>query len=210
MNPLTIPSLAPDEIHVWTCDLAPDAHAYAPLLSEDEHARAKRYRFEIHRNRFIAARGTARRILGAYVERDPASLRFTYEAHGRPRLDGVSFNISHCEDRMLLAVRKSGDVGVDVERLRVVAEADSIASTYFDAEVAERIRLLSEPERSRLFLRYWTRLEAEGKFLGRGVVGRNDFNTQLTLVDLNPPDEHVAAVAVESGPGGPTCLDFRL
>lgn len=213
MEPLTVPPLGPDEVHVWTCALSPDVTALAALLSEDEHARARRFRFDIHRNRFIAARGTARRLLGAYTGRDAASLRFEYEPLGKPRLaDGeVSFNISHCDDRMMMAIRRDGEVGVDVERLRPVADAEDIAGSYFDPGVAEQIRLLPEPERSHLFLRHWTRHEAGGKFLGRGVVAQTEFNNKITTLDLVTQDEHVSAVALEaSAAGGPKCHAFCL
>ncbi len=212
IEPLTVPPLDRDEVHVWTCDLSPDVTALAALLSDDDHVRAGRFRFDIHRRRFIAGRGTARRLLGAYVGRDPTVLRFEYEPLGRPRLagGGASFNISHCDDRMMIAIRRHGDVGIDVERLRPVADAETIAVTYFRPEEAERIRLLAEPERSHLFLRHWTRREAVGKFLGQGLVGVIDFHKDIVALDLTTRDEHVAAVALESGPGGPTCRSFRL
>jgi 4'-phosphopantetheinyl transferase len=213
MEPLTVPPLGPDEVHVWTCELPPDVAALAGLLSDDEHARARRFRFDVHRRRFIAARGTARRLLGAYTGRDAASLRFEYEPLGKPRLadGGVSFNISHCDDRMMIAIRRDGEIGVDVERLRPVAEAENIAGSYFDPDVAEQIRLLPEPERSHLFLRYWTRHEAGGKFLGRGVVASPEFNNKITTLDLVTEDEHVSAVALEAGAaGGPKCRAFQL
>jgi 4'-phosphopantetheinyl transferase len=208
---MNVPSLPAGEVHVWTCDLATDVTQLAPLLSDDEHARARRFRFDVHRRRFIAARGTVRRILGAYVRRDAAALRFAYEPLGKPRLaEGeVSFNVSHCDDRMLLAVRRGGEVGVDVERVRPVADAVDIASTYFAADEAERIRSLSEPERSRLFLRHWTRHEAHGKFLGRGLVAHPELH-QITLLDLPTQEEHLAAVALEYGSKGLSCRQFRL
>jgi len=212
VEPLTVPPLGAGEVHVWTSQLSPDVTALARLLSDDEHARAGRYRFDVDRRRFIAARGTARRLLGAYAGCNPASLRFHYEPLGRPRLagGGISFNISHCEERMMMAIRRDGDVGVDVERLRVVAEAESIAGSYFDSEIAEQIRLLGEPERSHLFLRHWTRHEAGGKFLGRGIVGRAELHNNLITLDIACPDRYVAAVALESGSGGLRCHDFRL
>ena len=205
------PPLAGDEVHVWTCDLATDVSSLAPLLSEDERARARRFRFDVHRRRFIAARGIARRLLGAYAAREAASLRFAYEALGKPRLVGgeVSFNVSHCDDRMLIAIRRDGEVGVDVERLRPVAGAEAIAGRYFPAEEAQQIRSLEEPARSELFLRHWTRHEARGKFLGGGLVAHPEFH-KIMLFDLPTQDEHLAAVALEHGSKGLTCQGFRL
>lgn len=208
---LRVPPLGERDVHVWTCELPADVTALAPLLSADEQARAGRFRFDVHRRRFIAARGTLRRLLDAYTGRSAASLRFAYGALGKPRLEGgeASFNVSHCDDRMLLAVRRNGEVGVDVERLRPVADAETIAANFFFAEEAERIRSLPEPDRSELFLRLWTRHEARGKFLGRGMVEHPDFH-QITTFDLPTQDGHLAAVAYEHSSEGLQCQWFPL
>ncbi len=204
-------ALAENDLHIWTTDLPTDVTALAPLLSPDEHMRATRFRFDVHRRRFIAARATLRQLLGAYIDRDPRSLRFTYEPLGKPRLaDGeVSFNLSHCDDRMMLAIRKSGDVGIDVERVRPVADAAQIASNFFPPDQAELIRSAPEPERSQLFLRHWTRHEACGKYLGRGMVEHTAFH-QITMLDLPSQEGHFAAVALEHGLEDLRCQEFRL
>jgi len=204
MRTFSIPPLGAHEVHVWSCNLPAEAEpvaALASLLSPDEQSRAARFRFDVHRRRFIAARGTARLLLGAYVMRDGASLRFEYEPLGKPRLSGgdVAFNVSHCDDRMLLAVRRGGDIGVDVERIRPIADAESIAGRYFTEEEAERIRSAAEPLRSHFFLRSWTRHEARGKFAGRGVVPVRELHTEVQVLDLATPGEHVAAVALDCG-----------
>jgi 4'-phosphopantetheinyl transferase len=204
-------ALAENDLHIWTCTLPEDITPLTPLLSPDEHTRATRFRFDLHRRRFIAARATLRQLLAAYINKDPKSLRFLYEPLGKPRLaDGeVSFNLSHCDDRLMLAIRKSGEVGIDVERIRPVADAEQIAATFFPPEEAEPIRSAAEPERSQLFLRHWTRHEARGKYLGRGLVEDTEFH-QITMLDLPTQDGHLAAVAVEYGLEDLRCQEFRL
>jgi 4'-phosphopantetheinyl transferase len=206
-----VPALGEHEVHVWTCDLVHDVTPLVALLSEDELARARRFRFDVHRRRFIAGRGTLRRFLAAYVRRDAALLRFAYGPLGKPRLVGseASFNVSHCDDRMMFAIRRTGEVGIDVERLRPVTDADAISASFFHSDDAEQIRSLQEPARSELFLRHWTRHEARGKFLGRGVVEHPDFH-QITTLDLPTQDAHLAAVAFEHGSEGLLCQEFRL
>ena len=77
------------EVQVWLADLdrppvAPDR--LAALLDPDERARAARFHFDVHRNRFTAGRGLLRLLLGRLLERPPAELRFGYGVKGKPFL----------------------------------------------------------------------------------------------------------------------------
>ena len=68
-----------------------DEHRLAGLhatLSADERGRAARFHFERDRKHFIAARGLLRELLGRYLARAPASLRFAYGPRGKPFLAG--------------------------------------------------------------------------------------------------------------------------
>src|SRR5438128_2285664 len=119
--------LADQEIHVWRAwldELAPDLPSFTETLSASERNRAARFQFERDRNRFILRRGLLRRILGRYLNLDPAQLSFTYEARGKPSLAGtvdaptIHFNLSHSEGLALFAVTRSAPFGIDLERVR--------------------------------------------------------------------------------------------
>ena len=105
--------LGVDEVHVWWVDLASLAPRLGPLgalLSTAERERAERLRFEVHRRRFVLARGALRSILAGYTGRDPGELAFVEGAHGKPSLDGDGprFNVSHSEHLLLCAVVPRG------------------------------------------------------------------------------------------------------
>jgi 4'-phosphopantetheinyl transferase len=73
---LTPPS--PQEVHVWQWDLdvySGDFDQYWEMLSTQERERAGKFRFELHRRRFVTGRGELRRLLSRYLglSRDPAS-----------------------------------------------------------------------------------------------------------------------------------------
>jgi 4'-phosphopantetheinyl transferase len=106
------------DIWQWRLD-----HGAIELLSADERARAGQFMFDRDRRRYIAARARLRIILARYVGQAPAALQFHYGPHGKPALDGISFNLSHSADLALLAVSRGTVVGVDIERVRPIAGA---------------------------------------------------------------------------------------
>lgn len=211
--------LAPAEVHVWGAELdcAPDP--FWPSLTEDERATALRFRFDLHRNRFVVARGFLRKIVGRYVGRDPGQLRFRYGRFGKPTIPGVSFNVSHSGPLALFAVAAEGDVGVDVERLRPEPAEEEVAERFFSRREVEALRSLPKEAQPRAFLSCWTRKEAFIKALGNGLsLALDSFDVTLrpgdapaltrtawsatepgrwSLVDLSPRfPGHVAALAV--------------
>src|SRR5437588_12461769 len=127
-------ALGEGDIHVWAASLkltATGLAACSGMLSPDETERAGRFRFDQHRNRFMAGRGWLRAVLASYLRREPGQLRFEYSARGKPALkdapQALHFNLAHCEDLALLAVTTKCEVGVDVERVRPLSDADRIA-----------------------------------------------------------------------------------
>src|SRR5262245_29954900 len=81
--------LAPGEVHVWRVALnlaAARIEALQQTLSTDELDRAERYHFPNDRQRFIAARGVLRAILGRYLKVEPSQIHFCYNAYGKPAL----------------------------------------------------------------------------------------------------------------------------
>ncbi|AFY54564.1 phosphopantetheine--protein transferase [Rivularia sp. PCC 7116] len=111
--------LLSNQVHIWRENLdnaKPLLEEFTQILAEDELVRARRFHFELHRQRFIAARGILRSILGRYLNIEPSKIKFGYEAHGKPFLDGITeqqWNSSHCDVRKqshnsdLLQVAKS-------------------------------------------------------------------------------------------------------
>jgi 4'-phosphopantetheinyl transferase len=151
------------ELNVVALELSP---CDDDCLDEGERARAARFVFERDRRRFISAHAQLRRVLGRWLDRDPASLRFAVGAHGKPSVDGLQFNLSHSADRALVAVHPSLPVGIDIEEMREV-EFTAIAERNFSP--AERADLAAAPDVRAAFYRIWCGKEAFIKLIGEGL-----------------------------------------
>jgi 4'-phosphopantetheinyl transferase len=181
--------LSQNEIHVWRAFLDLDGDAYDQLeatLSQDERARASRFRFESDQKHFIAARGILRNLLGRYLNELPSAIEFSYGPHGKPalRLQGantpVSFNLSHSHGLALLAFSDMSEVGIDLEQVRPNFAVDEIAERFFSPrEIAECCALPPEHRAERFFL-LWTRKEAYIKARGGGLqISLDSFSFSL-------------------------------
>lgn len=152
-------------------------------LSADEAERAARFRFEVDKNRFIVAHGALRKILGRYLNCDPAELTFSINQYGKPALvnSALEFNLSHSGDFVLIAVTQGRKIGVDVERIRQGISSHVIAQQYFSkAEVAE-LQALPIEQRESAFFKCWTRKEAYIKAQGLGLaLPLESFDVSLT------------------------------
>jgi 4'-phosphopantetheinyl transferase len=163
------------QVIVWSWGLqsgpfvGDDAQA---LLSDDERARQRSFISPELRRRFGAARAGLRTLLGRQLDRDPRGLAFTTNEFGKPRLAGdgqVHFNLSHCEERAVLAISDAAEVGIDLERERPIEHVD-LAKRYFHPhEVAAITASRDEAEQRRAFFVVWTLKEAIVKALGTGL-----------------------------------------
>ena len=182
--------------------------ALGSLLDRTEQDRALRFRRPGDRERYQLGRAALRQVLGAYLDRNPAALRFRYGPHGKPALVGVvdaapHFNLAHSGDLILLAFHPSRPVGVDVERLRPGLDWLPIARRILQAAVVARLESLPAEQGDAAFLEAWCRLEARLKASGEGLAGlerlRRESATQpaeIAIWDVEVPAGYGAAVAL--------------
>jgi len=172
------PRLATGEIHLWTLDLAAaldEAHLRR-LLDAEEQARAARFRHAVAKRVFILTRGALRRLLGRYLETEPASLSFLLGSRGKPRLSGTEperglvFNISHSADTALFALALDRSLGVDIEAWRTVKDMEGMALRCFSPLELAYWHGLHEDARLAAFFAYWTCKEAFAKAVGAGIA----------------------------------------
>jgi 4'-phosphopantetheinyl transferase len=157
----------------WSLQTGPfvgdDAQA---LLSDDERARQRSFVSPELRRRFGAARAGLRTLLGRHLDLDPRRLAFSANEFGKPRLAGdgqIHFNLSHCEERAVLAISDTAEVGIDLECERPIEHVD-LAKRYFHPnEVAAVTASRDEAEQRRAFFLVWTLKEAVVKALGTGL-----------------------------------------
>jgi 4'-phosphopantetheinyl transferase len=199
--------LPPDEVHVWTASRdAPDdvVGAMRGLLEEGELRRADRFVSAVDRRQFAVGRGLLRTILGRYLDRDPASIRFVVNAHGKPGLDPASgvdptlrFNLAHSGSMVLYALTRGRDLGVDIEKVRPDFGGEALAGRFFAPGEVAALRALPESDRTLAFFHGWTRKEAYIKAKGKGLaIPLDEFEVSIgpacpaRLLSTSPdPDE---------------------
>jgi 4'-phosphopantetheinyl transferase len=148
-----------------------DAGAFWNHLTDEERSRAERFRLARVRDQFVAARGQLRELLGRYLQLEPRAVPMLYADGGKPHLPSdfsLHFNISHTDGLAVFAVGHTR-VGVDVERVRDVPDAEGLVSRFFTRRECSLFQSLPPADRPNAFLRAWTCKEAVLKAIGRGV-----------------------------------------
>ena len=194
---------APYEIVVFRLDTGPEAvRASEALLSDAERQRASRFAFDRDRRRFAVARAQLCRLLAARLGVRPESVELVYGPRGKPALSrrfadsDLRFNVSHSEDVAVYAFAPGREIGIDVEAIRVIRDADDIAARFFSRCEYEEYCALDPCDKPLGFFNCWTRKEAFIKALGDGIYYPLDrFDVSLT------PGEPANILRVESTPG---------
>ncbi|MDX2503122.1 MAG: 4'-phosphopantetheinyl transferase superfamily protein [Gammaproteobacteria bacterium] len=165
-------------IDIWLCQsdaLQEKVKYFCSLLSADEKARAERFKFAIHRHRFIVFHGFMRVVLAKYLKIDPSLIQYKKGEKGKPSLSGslfqlLKFNLSHTQDLAVLAVTREAEVGVDIEHMERKTDWQGICQRFFTEPEQKALFSLSVKKQSRAFYELWTRKEAYMKVLGTGLA----------------------------------------
>ncbi|OIJ88237.1 4'-phosphopantetheinyl transferase family protein [Streptomyces colonosanans] len=127
--------------------------------------------------RYRQARATAhrvgRRLVAAYTSCPPDRQVWERDGRGRPLVvdpGGLHVSLSHAEAVVAAALSWDAPVGVDVERLRPLADRDALARTALSEAERQSVDELPEALRDAQVLRFWTRKEAVAKALGTGLA----------------------------------------
>lgn len=190
-------SVSRDEVHIWRAFLdlpTTQVEQLKQTLSPDELVRAERFYFERDKHRFIVARALLRTTLGSYLGVQPWELQFGYGHRGKPDLAAIyaesrlRFNVSHSQNLVVYAVSCERELGVDVEFIRPINEAEQIAKRYFSVRENTSFQSLAPSEKQVGFFYHWTRKEAYLKAEGEGLSADNDlFDASVATEDTNMP-----------------------
>ncbi|MFB2922993.1 4'-phosphopantetheinyl transferase family protein [Aerosakkonema funiforme] len=172
-------TLSSNDIHIWCADIdLTDVRVVqlAQTLSEDELKRADRFYFEQHKKRFIVRRGILRTLLGRYLNISPKQLQFDYASRGKPALtkscggETIRFNLSDSDGVALYAVTRDRELGIDIEQIRPMEDAEQIAKRFFSEQEYAVLRDLDSSQKQAAFFNCWTRKEAYVKAIGDGLA----------------------------------------
>lgn len=181
------------------------------LLSEDEIRRAARYRFDRHRNRFIAGRGRIRQILAAEGNCSPRDIVFELNPYGKPAIEkpeplsNVCFNASSSDTLGAIAIANGIALGLDIEKIKPAnhRDYDMIAKNEFSSDEHAWYERHGYPERLRVFFELWTCKEAYLKALGIGLSGKLDSFS----INLDENEPRIDRTDLE--PGSSTSFSLR-
>jgi 4'-phosphopantetheinyl transferase len=175
------------EVQIWAVWLSgSDASLayYRSMLSPEELQRAERFRFAHLRHSFTRSRGSLRLLLSHYLGHPPNEIQLISRPKGKPILGDsslIDFNASHSGQMAIYAFTVGCELGIDVEQLRKLDDAESIAARFFSTAEASELLSLTQEQRGPAFFRCWTRKEAYIKAVGDGLaIPLNRF--QVTLL----------------------------
>ena len=166
------------DVHVWQFDLSGvDGLNFKSVLSVDEIARSRKYRFEKDRECFIRSRGLLRWVLGFYLKSKAQDIVLSYTDQGKPHISRaflksapLYFNLSHSENILLCAFSEGGEVGVDVEWVDVEVDWESVAEYFYALSEIQALRALPREHQCKSFFQSWTHKEALAKAQGGGEL----------------------------------------
>jgi 4'-phosphopantetheinyl transferase len=162
-------------LSLWWAPLdlpASTLHRLTACLSAEERGRAGGYHRRVDADRFAAARGWLRRLLGSQLDCPPEAVQMITGEHGKPMLvDGdLRFNASRSGDRALYATSPTMEVGVDIEEIRSTVDVEGLATTFFSPAERAALASLAPASRRVAAFRCWTRKEAYVKALATGLT----------------------------------------
>jgi len=210
---VTPPTLANNELHVWRAilELSPAVpQRVESTLNVQERERAEKFLVPQARERFLAARGILRELLGAYLGLDADNVALSHGPQGKPSLSPahnskISFNVSHSHGMGLFAFASGCEVGVDIEQVRRDFRGMEIAARFFSEEEIAGLAKLPPKLADEAFFGCWTRKEAYVKAHGAGLsIPLRSFTVGFAESDQVLLDEaggRWSCYAVEPAPG---------
>lgn len=221
-----LPVLADDQIHIWGLhvpEMAGRMEALHARLSEQEQAKAARFRRAADRQSSVSARGALRILLSGYTGVAAQEITFQYAENGKPHVAdlAVDFNVSHSGDWVVLAFGRGRNIGVDVEKIKWELDVEAIAARFFSA--AETALIQAAADQHTVFFQLWARKEAYVKARGSGLFrGLSHFTVPIengALPETGESDgwifqrleagtKYASAVVTDKMLGGVPCYDF--
>jgi 4'-phosphopantetheinyl transferase len=111
--------------------------------------------------------------------KEKAPVRSTQSANHLIHLgQAIYFNLAHSHDLALYAFTRVHGIGIDLEKIRPMPNADRLAQRFFTTTEHKVMQSLTAADQQEAFFKAWTRKEAYLKAVGVGIG-------QLKQVELN-------------------------
>ncbi len=145
------------------------------ILPDEERRTADRQVTQKLRERSIVARGLLRMLIGRYLGKPPVSIAIRKNKYGKPCLTGeyadqCMFNKSHSGGFLFYGFTSRQEIGVDLECIRKNINLERLARRQLTQNEYDCFLHLPYTERLNFFYQTWTRKEAVGKAVGKGLI----------------------------------------
>jgi len=168
------------------CVSEPQIESLSGMLSAEERRKADAFRGVGLRRDYILAHAALRCVLGQCMGISPSSVYYAAGSIGekgvaaiKPRIaqgteavemaQDLRFNLSHTSGAALIGVAVGRELGIDIERQRLMDDLDAMARSVLSAEEWTLWEALAGGDRIRAFYQVWTRKESYLKAIGLGL-----------------------------------------
>ncbi|MFW5443249.1 MAG: 4'-phosphopantetheinyl transferase family protein [Methylococcaceae bacterium] len=175
-------------VDLWYGDLLSEQmteQRYWPLLNAEEKHKATAFSRKNVQQKYIKTRGILRQVLASYLNIDAQKVIIKTGEYGKPYLveNGLYFNLSHTDNKIVVVVSNGGEVGVDVEYIRDRQHMSGLVKKCFSKIESSYWNALPEDQKITMFYHFWVRKEAFVKAVGRGIA------LGLNQCVVNPDDQ---------------------
>jgi 4'-phosphopantetheinyl transferase len=193
-------TLSNNDIHLWFVNIN-DIHDpailkhYQAILSSTERERNQRFIFEKDKKRHLITRALVRSVLSEYYESiGPKDWCFTENNYGKPEISSemliqpLTFNLSHSDNMIVLALTREQEIGVDIESLEQSVPTHELAKHTFAPAEYQQLKALSDRDFHSRFFDFWTLKEAYIKACGLGLSIQLDsfaFSLDKAHIDIS-------------------------
>ena len=192
------------EVLAARIDVSPEeVELLSGALDSAELERARRLP-EASRAQFVATRAILRILLGERLEVPAADVMLRKSENGKLSVSGgVRFNVAHTKGLAVFAFTHNLEVGVDVERLRPLADLGGVVELTLAPSEAADLQSVPAEDRAAAFFACWTRKEAYLKASGNGLGSPRDVAVTLR------PGAPERLVSVQGAPADPDRWELR-
>lgn len=200
LNQLLLTQIDNLKQHCWLANLEnfyPYERTLTQFLSPEEKRKSNAIKMKKSRLRYCLRKGITRLLLGSLMERDPREVNYFYNSYGKPYLnqgEGLSFNVSHSKNYLLVGIIRDSHIGVDIEKINRNLNHPLLAPEVLSPQEMDYYRAYGEEKQCLSFYRAWVQKEAISKALGLGIsIGFNRLTVRIdpTLGE----EEYVIALA---------------
>ncbi|KAF3982046.1 MAG: 4'-phosphopantetheinyl transferase superfamily protein [Methylococcales symbiont of Hymedesmia sp. n. MRB-2018] len=182
---------------------------YCSYLNTQEREKADTFTQQLLQKKFIKTRARLKRILAVYLQIDPQTLVLEHTEYGKPYIKqdcDIYFNLSHKENKFVIAVSNIDELGIDIELCKDRKNMSGIVKKCFSEIESNFWSSLAVGQQTYMFYWFWVRKEAFVKAVGRGIaLGLNQ-----CVVDSNKQSGFISIPLAYGQPEDWSIIDVKL